>query len=109
MHNQKLFKEAAESYRQALKLDPNNAVFWSNLGATLLDGKNYSESLEAGEKALGLAEPNSPLYQKAAIRKAKALVGLEKGQEAKTFLNTLIASGGTEKTISDAKELLKTL
>jgi formylglycine-generating enzyme required for sulfatase activity/Tfp pilus assembly protein PilF len=48
------FGAAAEAYAQATKLDPYNALYFRNLGASLLNLKRFDDSVNAWERATQL-------------------------------------------------------
>ena len=48
---QKQFDEALEQFEKALKLDPNNAQIYSDLGATYLEKANIEESNKTGKES----------------------------------------------------------
>lgn len=50
------FAEAAEAYRDALKVNPKHAGAWGQLGNMLKDSRQYSEAQIAYETALELKE-----------------------------------------------------
>jgi tetratricopeptide (TPR) repeat protein len=51
-HNE--WQKAAQAYTQLTTTDPNNAPAWQNLGESLLQLKNYPESIPAFQKAANL-------------------------------------------------------
>jgi tetratricopeptide (TPR) repeat protein len=56
------FKAAAESYKQALKINPESAELWANLGLTEHEGGDYAEAIRSFQQAIrlkpGLYVPN---------------------------------------------------
>jgi tetratricopeptide (TPR) repeat protein len=45
------YEEARNSFKQALDINPNDAVVWANLGVALTRMESYTEALEAYEKS----------------------------------------------------------
>src|SRR5947209_4757413 len=58
----KRYDEALAAFEQALRLDPNNAIAYSNKGAALNNLKRYNEALAAAEQALRLDPNNAIAY-----------------------------------------------
>ncbi|OPY72223.1 MAG: photosystem I assembly protein Ycf3 [Syntrophorhabdus sp. PtaU1.Bin002] len=56
-----LLEEAAESYRQAISLDDDKAIYFTGLGETLRKLRMYGEAEEAFRQALSI-EPDRPDY-----------------------------------------------
>jgi tetratricopeptide (TPR) repeat protein len=71
-------EEALAAYEQALRLDPNYAVAYSNKGLALNQLKRYEEALAACEQTLRL-DPN---YAGTYNNKGWALNGLKRNEEA---------------------------
>ena len=74
----KRYEEALTAYEQAIGLDPNNALAYSNKGYALLELKRYEEALAACEQAISL-DPNLAL---AYSNKGATLRALRKSEEA---------------------------
>lgn len=71
-------EEAVQYYSDAIKLDPNNAVLFSNRSAAYAKAHKYELSLEDAEKAIQL----KPNWGKAFSRKGTALAYLGRLDEA---------------------------
>jgi DNA-binding helix-hairpin-helix protein with protein kinase domain/Flp pilus assembly protein TadD len=57
------YDDAARSYREALRLNPNMAQAQHELGYSLYKLKKYNESIEASRKAAALAPKNTETYR----------------------------------------------
>jgi len=75
----KRYEEALAAYEQAIRLDPNYAKAYYNIGVALYDLKRYEEALAAFEQAIRL----DPDYADAYNNKGVALDNLGKSKEAK--------------------------
>ncbi len=63
--------KAATSFRQAINLDPNNAMAWFNLSKVSQHYKDYATSLDFLNKAIGLVPSFSNAYFERALVKKK--------------------------------------
>jgi tetratricopeptide (TPR) repeat protein len=54
LFNHNDWQKAAQAYQQLTTSDPRNAAAWQNLGESLLQLKNYPESIQAFQKAAAL-------------------------------------------------------
>ena len=75
---EKKYKEALECYSQAIALDPNDHILYSNRSLMHLNLSEFQPALEDAEKAISLKAD----YSKGYLRKGKALQGLGKEDEA---------------------------
>ena len=48
------FKTAAENYQQAVKMHPENAEMWANLGLMEHEGGDYAQAMKSFERAIHL-------------------------------------------------------
>ncbi|NXV76603.1 SGTB protein, partial [Atlantisia rogersi] len=71
---------AVDCYTRAIKLDPNNAVYYCNRAAAQSKLNNYSEAIKDCEKAIAI----DPKYSKAYGRMGLALTSVNKYEEAVT-------------------------
>ncbi|PKU39962.1 small glutamine-rich tetratricopeptide repeat-containing protein beta [Limosa lapponica baueri] len=71
---------AVDCYTRAIKLDPNNAVYYCNRAAALSKLNNYSEAIKDCERAIAI----DPKYSKAYGRMGLALTSVNKYEEAVT-------------------------
>ncbi|KAG2440135.1 hypothetical protein HXX76_004248 [Chlamydomonas incerta] len=76
------FKNAADAYRRAIDICPENAVLWSNLSAAYVNLKQWAEALQAADACLNL----DPDFIKAFGRKAAAQSGLIRPGDAERTL-----------------------
>jgi tetratricopeptide (TPR) repeat protein len=75
----KNYERAIDSYRDALKQDPDHYQALSSLGYALRKTGRYEEALEAYDEALGI----EPGYAEAIEYRAEAYLGLNRIEEAK--------------------------
>jgi Flp pilus assembly protein TadD len=61
LRNLKRYEEALAAFEQAIRLDPNHAVYYNEKGLALYDLKRYEEALAAFEQAIRL-DPNHSTY-----------------------------------------------
>jgi len=59
LHKLGRYSEAIEAYNRAIKLNPNSADAWSNLGAAKWEVGQLDQAINAMEKALQI-QPNLP-------------------------------------------------
>ncbi|NWR76177.1 SGTB protein, partial [Centropus unirufus] len=71
---------AVDCYTRAIKLDPNNAVYYCNRAAAQSKLNNYSEAIKDCERAIAI----DPKYSKAYGRMGLALTSVNKYEEAVT-------------------------
>ena len=73
----KNFRKAIELYEEAIRIDPKEIVYHSNIAAAQIELKDYDQAIaecdRAIEKAKGLAEYDFILLSKCMARKAQAL------------------------------------
>lgn len=69
---EKKYKEALECYSQAINVDPNDPILYSNRSAMHSNLSEFKEALEDADKAIQL----KPDYAKAYLRKGTALKGM---------------------------------
>lgn len=81
---QKQYPEAIDMFTQAINLDSNNHILYSNRSACYASLKDYKKALEDGEKTVSL-QPN---WAKGYGRKAAALFGLGRLPEAEKAYET---------------------
>lgn len=72
------FAQAVEAYEEAIKLNPNNAVYWSNKAFALTKLEQYGAALTEATKAIELDKT----YAKGYYRRGSALVALGKYKDA---------------------------
>jgi dipeptidyl aminopeptidase/acylaminoacyl peptidase/serine/threonine protein kinase/Tfp pilus assembly protein PilF len=60
LKSQRKLDEAAESFRQSIQIDPQNAYAWCNLGHLLVEQEKFDQALEAFKRGdeLGRRDPN---------------------------------------------------
>jgi len=78
LRNRKRYEEALAAYEQAIRIDPNNALAYSNKGYILYELKMYEEALAAYDQVIRL-DPN---YAFVYHNKGNALYGLNRKEEA---------------------------
>nr|XP_023029181.1 stress-induced-phosphoprotein 1 [Leptinotarsa decemlineata] len=71
-------EEAVKHYTEAIKLDPDNAVLYSNRSAAYAKGDQYELSLKDADKAIEI----KPDWPKGYSRRATALIYLDRLDEA---------------------------
>jgi stress-induced-phosphoprotein 1 len=74
------FDEAIDYYSQAIKIDSNNHVLFSNRSAALVKAKKYTEALEDAEQCIKI----NPNWSKGYSRKGNAFEFLGRLSDAKT-------------------------
>jgi len=79
---EKKFDEAIECYNEAIKLNENNPIYFSNLAAVLISKKDYIGAIEASQKAIKL----DPKFAKAYGRLGLALFYSGNNEQAKAAL-----------------------
>lgn len=72
------YDEAVKSYTEAINLDPQNHVLFSNRSAAHAKAGNYAAALEDAEKTVSI----NPTWSKGYSRKGSALAYLGKFEEA---------------------------
>lgn len=77
------FDEAIQAYSEAIELDGNNHVLFSNRSAAFLKAGKLSEALLDAEKTIQI----NPSWPKGYSRKGAVLFALEKFDEAFTTYN----------------------
>eukprot|EP00029_Vermamoeba_vermiformis_P011162 TRINITY_DN6072_c0_g1_i1.p1 TRINITY_DN6072_c0_g1~~TRINITY_DN6072_c0_g1_i1.p1 ORF type:complete len:420 (-),score=78.62 TRINITY_DN6072_c0_g1_i1:124-1383(-) len=77
------YPQALELYSQALQLDPQNYILYSNRSAVFIQLKNYELALSDADMSIKL----NPTWAKGYHRKGVALFLLDKHEEAKTVLS----------------------
>ncbi|XP_078483981.1 stress-induced-phosphoprotein 1 [Ciona intestinalis] len=75
----KNYKEAIGHYTEAIKIDPENHVLYSNRSAAYSSNEQYSEALEDAQKVIEIR----PDWGKGYSRKGSALAFLKRHEEAK--------------------------
>ena len=84
-----MLKEAMAEINIALSLDPNNHIHWNLKSAWHIFFREFSQALSAADKAIELCPED---YYKAKINKAIALAGLDRKDEAMTFIKAILDS-----------------
>ena len=102
---QKKLEEAVKYYRQALKLNPNNAIALNNLGVTLFELGQTEEAQKLYQKALEI-NPNytDALYNLAVLLKTQGKNKEAEGQFRKVINNdpaNIRAHGGLGQILKD--------
>lgn len=72
------FQTAVDKFKQAIQLDEDNHVLYSNASASLLSLKDYTQALEYAEQCI----KKNPAFVKGYTRQGAALLGLERFDEA---------------------------
>jgi Flp pilus assembly protein TadD len=80
------YHDAITQFTQVLKIDPNNAVAWNNLGNALRELNRYPEATEAYKKAIDL----SPNYAYPRNGVATLLIRQDRVKEALPYLEKAI-------------------
>ncbi|DBA05018.1 TPA: hypothetical protein N0F65_000706 [Lagenidium giganteum] len=73
-----MYNEAAESYSEAISLDPNNSVYFYNRSAAFFAAENYRRALEDAETAVRLNPQDPDNF----VKKGNALLKLDRFQTA---------------------------
>jgi len=83
---QKIYKEAFEAYKSALKIDPNNYSLWERTTQLALESKNYDYAISTSEDALEYF-PNQPnlwflngVAYMSSTKNEQAIASLEQGK-----------------------------
>lgn len=87
------FLEAAENYKQAIQLEPNNYTHYENAGICLYSAKNFTDCIFYFDKASGFKENNTGKSQ---FYKGLSLINSGKKDQACSALNVAKAKGYTE-------------
>jgi O-antigen ligase len=87
------FLEAAENYKQAIQLEPNNYTHFENAGICLYSAKKFTDCIYYFEKAAGFKENNTGKSQ---FYKGLSLINTGKKDQACAALNAAKAKGYTE-------------
>jgi len=96
------FELAAQHYTNAIQLDPNNHILYSNRSAAYASLGKYEEALVDGEKTIAL----SPSFSKGYSRKGLALFKLGKAQEAlQTYQEGLKVEPGNAALLEAVREV----
>lgn len=77
------YDKAVELYTEAIKIDENNHILYSNRANIYNMKKDYDHALEDAEKCISIA----PNFGKGYVRKADALMGLGRQNEAMLALD----------------------
>ena len=72
------FQTAVDKFKEAIQLDENNHVLYSNASASLLSLKDYDQALEYAEQCI----QKNPAFVKGYTRQGAALLGLERFDDA---------------------------
>ena len=94
-------EDAVNNIKKALEIEPELQEAYNNLGVVQLKGEKYKEAVESFNEAIKLGFKYPRLY----INLAKALIGLDKTDEA---INTLKKALEIDPTNTEAKEMLTT-
>jgi len=94
-------EKAIENIKKALEIEPGLQEAYNNLGVIQLKGEMYEEALESFNESIKSGFNYPQLY----INMAKALIGLDRIDEAVTALEKAVE---IDPTNADAKELLST-
>lgn len=93
----KRYHEALTAYTEAIRLNPNNAVYWANRAAVQAALESHEEALEDAKQAIGI----NPGYAKGHGRKGAALYALERFDEAvEAYEEALLAEPANANTKS---------
>lgn len=87
------FLEAAENYKQAIVLEPNNYTHYENAGICLYSAKNFTDCIYYFEKASSFKENNTGKSQ---FYKGLSLINSGKKDQACSALNAAKAKGYSE-------------
>jgi len=87
------YLEAAENYKQAIKIEPTNYSHYENVGICLYSAKNYTDCLYYFEKAAGISGNNTGKSQ---FYNGIALISLGKKEQACVILKVAKAKGYPE-------------
>jgi tetratricopeptide (TPR) repeat protein len=115
-HGQHDYRQAERTYKQALKLAPQNAITYCNLGTSYFADEKYKPGMEAYSKALALNphifDPGqTQIVQETSTRRqlvavnyylAKTYATAGKMQEALSYLRKALEAG-----FKDRKQLMK--
>ncbi len=87
------FRQAAEDYRKAARLDPENPFFWAQAGFALIRARDRPEAIPLLEESLRL-DPADHMVGKALVRSYRETRQIQRGTD---FLESLVASTGQKK------------
>lgn len=104
------FDKAADCFRTALHVQPENSILWNKLGATLANGNRSEEALEAYHRALSLR----PGYVRTRFNLGVACYNLRAYRESvEHYLSALNlqknSQGPTETTSSAVRQMSETI
>lgn len=66
-YNEKRYSDAIEFYNKAIKADPTNMVFWSNIASCHIVQQNYKKSVEVCKKAIVVGKVNNNEFNTVAM------------------------------------------
>jgi len=84
----KMYKEALESYKNAIKADPTNAIYPANMAATYLQTGDFDNAEQCCKKAIELDPKYSKAYSRLAViyqRKGKTQEAIAQLELAKKY------------------------
>lgn len=112
-YSKKLFSQAIESYDQAIKLDPAEITYYTNLAAVYFEQKDYAKCVEICDKAIDVGRENRAdfkLIAKALARKGNALRRAGNLSEAKIAYEKALTEHRTpdyRTALSELESLIK--
>jgi len=110
----KNFEEAAEKYRKAIEVLPDEMSYYSNLGAVLIEMDKHEEAIKICQEALdrryemNTANPGGASYEKVAkalCRIASAYAKRKQFDEAKTFYEKALVEDNNRFTRQAMRDL----
>ena len=95
---EKKYKEALDCYSEAIKLEPNDPILYSNRSAMHSNLSEFKEALEDAEKAISIKSD----YAKAYLRKGTALKGMNDMEGATAALKEGLTKDPNNQQLKDA-------
>jgi Tfp pilus assembly protein PilF len=90
------FDDAAQAFASALKLDPEDFLLHLNYGLTLFQQKKYPEAIQQLDLAIQKKEASSTAH----YYKGRALISVQRFDEAEVALQRTVALGGEEANVA---------
>ena len=117
---QRKYREAAAEYREAIRLDPNNGRYYSNLCVVLIKQDDYAEAVIAGKQGIKVAPDDAQIrdslgtafhrqekYEEAAAEYRVAIrLKPDEGKYHANLAGVLLKQGRPQKALDSAKRAI---